>query len=137
MEAMADLKPSFFRVPGGNNLEGLQSPYWWNWTDTLGPLKDRPGYPGTWAYENTNGLGLLEYALWAEDLNMDLLLGVWAGLWLNGEVLTEEELEPYVQSALDEIEFLRGDVSTTWGAVRASLGHPEPFKVEVRDDRHK
>ncbi|CAK4031354.1 ABFa alfa-L-arabinofuranosidase-A [Lecanosticta acicola] len=130
MEAMASLKPSFFRAPGGNNVEGLQSPYWWNWTETIGPIKDRRGYPGTWSYENTNGLGLLEYALWARDLDMELLLAVWSGFWLDGEALTEEELQPYVQSALDEIEFLRGDVSTTWGAVRASLGYPEPFSVK-------
>lgn len=68
MEAMADLKPSLFRAPGGNNIEGSQSPYWWNWTKTIGPLEQRPGFPGTWGYENTDGLGLLEYMLWAEDL---------------------------------------------------------------------
>jgi alpha-N-arabinofuranosidase len=69
MEAMADLKPSFFRAPGGNNLEGLQSPYWWNWTNTLGPLTDRAGYPDTWSYQITDGLGLIEYMLWAQDLS--------------------------------------------------------------------
>lgn len=59
MDAMAGLYPSFFRAPGGNNVEGNAPPYWWNWTQTIGPLQDRPGYPGTWGYENTNGLGKL------------------------------------------------------------------------------
>lgn len=68
MEAMADLKPSFFRMPGGNNVEGNSPPYWWDWKKTLGPLTDRPGYPGTWGYENTDGLGLVEYLLWSQDL---------------------------------------------------------------------
>lgn len=68
MEAMADLKPKFFRAPGGNNLEGLESPYWWNWTNTIGPIVDRPGYPDTWGYQTTDGLGLIEYMLWAEDI---------------------------------------------------------------------
>lgn len=64
MEAMGGLNPSFFRAPGGNNVEVLFEPYWWNWTQTVGPLTDRPGYPGTWGYENTDGLGLIEYMLW-------------------------------------------------------------------------
>ncbi|KJX95656.1 alpha-l-arabinofuranosidase a like protein [Zymoseptoria brevis] len=130
MEAMAGLKPSFFRAPGGNNVEGLQSPYWWNWTNTIGPLTDRPGYPDTWSYEITDGLGLIEYMLWAQDLGMEIVLAVWAGLWLDKEVVPEDQLQPYVQSALDEIEFLRGDASSPWGSVRASLGYPEPFSVK-------
>ena len=67
---MKGLNPSFFRFPGGNNLEGNEPPYWWDWKKTLGPLENRPGYPGTWTYENTDGLGLLEYLLWSEDLGM-------------------------------------------------------------------
>jgi alpha-N-arabinofuranosidase len=72
MEAMADLNPSFFRAPGGNNLEGLQSPYWWNWTNTIGPLENRVGYPDTWNYQITDGLGLIEQMLWAQDLGEQL-----------------------------------------------------------------
>jgi len=123
MEAMNGLNPSFFRAPGGNNVEGLSSPYWWNWTQTLGPVQDRRGYPDTWGYENTNGLGLIEYMLWAQDLGMEPVLAVWSGLWLDGEVVPENELQTYVQSALDELEFLMGDASTTWGAYRQSLGY--------------
>ena len=129
MEAMAGLKPSFFRMPGGNNLEGNEPIYWWDWKQSLGPLENRPGYPGTWSYENTNGLGLLEYLLWSEDLNMEPVLGVWAGLWLNGTHVPEDELAPYVQDALDELEFCMGDTSTKWGSYRAQLGHPAPFPI--------
>ncbi|EME79726.1 glycoside hydrolase family 51 protein [Pseudocercospora fijiensis CIRAD86] len=130
MEAMSDLKPSFFRAPGGNNVEGVRSPYWWNWTETIGPLEDRRSYPGTWGYINTNGLGLLEYMLWAQDLGMEPVLAVWAGLWLDKTALSEDELKPYIQSALDEIEFLTGSPSTPWGSKRASLGYPEPFSIK-------
>jgi alpha-L-arabinofuranosidase len=128
MEAMGGLYPSFFRAPGGNNVEGNLPPYWWNWTLTIGPLVDRPGYPGTWDYENTNGLGLIEYMLWAQDLKMEPVLAVWSGLWLNGSVVPEDELNVYVQSALDELEFLVGDASTAWGAKREALGYG-PFQV--------
>jgi alpha-N-arabinofuranosidase len=68
MQALVDQKPSAFRIPGGNNVEGNAPPYWWDWKKTLGPLEDRPGYPGTWGYTNTDGLGLVEYMLWAQDL---------------------------------------------------------------------
>lgn len=129
MEAMADLKPSFFRAPGGNNVEGNEPPFWWDWKKTLGPLKNRPGYPGTWGYENTDGLGLIEYMLWAKDLSMEPVLAVWSGLWLNGTHVPEDELAPYVQDALDELEFLMGDTSTQWGSYRAQLGYPEPFPI--------
>lgn len=71
----------------------------------------------------------MEYMLWAEDLNMEVILGVWAGLWLNGTHVPQDELQPYIQSALDELEFLTGDTSTQWGSYRAQLGHPEPFTV--------
>ncbi|KAK4550251.1 hypothetical protein LTR36_003218 [Oleoguttula mirabilis] len=128
MEAMAGLYPSFFRMPGGNNIEGLLPPYWWNWTETIGPLEDRPGYPGTWTYENTNGLGLIEYLLWSKDLGMEPILAVWSGLWLNGTTVPEDELQTYVNSALDEIEFCMGDASTTWGAKREALGYG-PFQI--------
>lgn len=123
MQAMDALKPKLFRAPGGNNVEGNAAPYWWNWTQTIGPLEDRPGYPGTWGYENTDGLGLIEYMEWADDLGMDVSLAVWDGHYLDGTVLAEDELQPYIQAALDELEFLMGDASTKWGAVRESLGH--------------
>ena len=130
MEAMAGLKPSFFRAPGGNNVEGNEPPFWWDWKKSLGPLEDRPGYPGTWGYENTDGIGLIEYMLWAKDLGMSPVLAVWSGLWLNGTHVPKNELQPYVDDALEELEFLMGDTSTKWGAYRAQLGYPEPFAIQ-------
>ena len=59
-QALADMKGTFLRFPGGNNLEGQSSPYLWKWNETIGPLIDRPGRPGTWGYYNTDGFGLLE-----------------------------------------------------------------------------
>jgi len=129
MEAMAGLKPSLFRLPGGNNVEGNEPPFWWDWKKTLGPLENRPGYPGTWGYQNTDGLGLVEYMLWAQDLGMEPILDIWAGLWLNGSHVAKKDLQPYVDDALDELEFLMGDVSTPWGAKRAELGYPEPWPI--------
>lgn len=129
MEAMAGLKPSFFRAPGGNNIEGNSLPYWWDWKQTLGPLENRPGYPGTWTYENTDGLGLIEYMLWAEDLGMEVILAIWSGHYLDETVISKEKLQPYVDDALDELEFLMGDTSTKWGSYRAVLGYPEPFEI--------
>jgi alpha-N-arabinofuranosidase len=76
---------------------------------------------------------------WAEDLDMEVVLAVPAGLYLDGEVISEADLAPFVQDALNELEFLMGDVSTHYGALRAKLGYPEPWKikfVEVGNEDH-
>ncbi|TGO18286.1 hypothetical protein BTUL_0011g00920 [Botrytis tulipae] len=134
VQAMKDLNPSFFRIPGGNNIEGDSYGYRWAWNETIGPLKDRPGRPGTWGYQNTDGLGLIEYMNWCTDLNVEPVLAVWAGLYLRDNdsqvlVVPEAELQPYVDDVINELEFLLGDTSTTYGALRASLGYPEPWKI--------
>lgn len=59
-EAFYDMKPKFLRCPGGNNIEGQSVETYWNWKQTIGPLKDRRGRIGDWGYYNTDGLGLLE-----------------------------------------------------------------------------
>ncbi len=71
MQALAELKPTFFRLPGGNMLEGNTNRTAWRWKDSVGELKDRPGFAGVWNYQQTNGLGLMEYMLWAEDLKVE------------------------------------------------------------------
>jgi len=71
VEALAELNPKFFRFPGGNMLEGNTNQTPWRWNETIGPLKDRRGFPGVWNYYQTNGLGLVEYMLWAEDLQLE------------------------------------------------------------------
>lgn len=58
-----------------------------------------------------------------------VVIGVWAGLALNGDVTSQEDLQPFIDDALNEIEFVRGPANSTWGARRAELGHPEPFEL--------
>ncbi|KAI1269973.1 glycoside hydrolase family 51 protein [Xylariaceae sp. FL1019] len=128
-EALAQIHPTIFRMPGGNMLEGLTNATWWNWKNSIGPLKDRPGFNGVWGYEQTNGLGLYEYLQYAEDMGMEIVLAVYAGLALNGDVTPKEDLQPFIDDALEEIEFITGSPDSKWGRVRAQLGHPEPWKL--------
>ena len=131
MQRLADMKPSFLRLPGGNYLEGDTIATRFDWKKTLGPLAQRPGHMGTWSYRSSDGMGLQEFLQWCEDLKMEPLLGVYAGYSLRGEHVTPgPDLEPYVQDALDEIEYITGDAATTkWGAERARNGHPAPFPL--------
>lgn len=133
MEWLAAMKPKFLRFPGGNYLEGNAFNQRFNWKETIGPVEQRPGHPSPWGYWSTDGLGLLEFAEWCEDLDMEPLLGVFAGYCLGrgGVIPAGPQLEPYVQEALEEIEYLIGDPNTTkWGARRAQDGHPKPFKMQ-------
>jgi alpha-N-arabinofuranosidase len=124
------MKPTFLRFPGGNFLEGDYFASRFPWKTTLGPLEERPGHPGCWSYRASDGLGLLEFLEWCEDLKIEPLLAVYAGYVLHGDHTDAGPLlKPYVQDALDEIEYVTGDVSTYWGAKRAQDGHPEPFKL--------
>src|SRR5690606_35624717 len=47
-----------------------------------------------------------------------------------GEVVPLDELDPYIQDALDLMEFANGSPETTWGKKRADMGHPEPFNMK-------
>jgi alpha-N-arabinofuranosidase len=131
MQLLADLKPSFLRFPGGNYLQGRTLATRFDWKKTLGPLEDRPGHLNdAWNYRSSDGMGLLEFLHWCEDLNVEPVLGVFAGFTLRGTPTPPgPALEPFVQEALEEIEYVVGDTSTTWGARRAKDGHPAPFKL--------
>ncbi|MCX5420766.1 LamG-like jellyroll fold domain-containing protein [Streptomyces sp. NBC_00078] len=130
MQKIAGLKPSFIREPGGNYLEGANPANRFNWKKTIGPVWTRPGHQNdAWGYWSTDGLGLLEYLEWAEDVGAQPLLAVYAGYSLWGTHVALSDLGPYVQEALDEIEYATGSTSTTWGARRAADGHPAPFKI--------
>jgi alpha-N-arabinofuranosidase len=130
MQKLVDMKPRFLRFPGGNYLEGITVDTRFKWKETLGPIEQRPGHPGTWGYRSSDGMGLLEFLLWCEDMKAEPVLAVFAGYALNGEnVPAGPSLQPFVQEALDEIEYVTGDVSTKWGAQRARDGHPAPFKL--------
>jgi alpha-N-arabinofuranosidase len=120
MEKLAAMKPKFLRFPGGNYLEGDHISDRFDWKKTIGPLIDRPTHRGPWNYHSSDGMGLLEFLNWCEDLKMEPVLGVYAGYSMMQEyVKPGHDLEPYVQDALDEIEYISGAPETKWGAVRA------------------
>ncbi|HEV2214645.1 MAG TPA: alpha-L-arabinofuranosidase C-terminal domain-containing protein, partial [Terracidiphilus sp.] len=130
MEKLAAMHPQFLRFPGGNYLEGDTIKERFPWKKTLGPLVDRPGHPSPWRYMSTDGMGLLEFLEWCQDLHMHPVLAVYAGYSLGGQHVTPgPDLEPYIQDALDEIEYVTGDASTKWGAERIKDGHPAPFPL--------
>jgi alpha-L-arabinofuranosidase len=131
MEMMAAMHPTFLRLPGGNYLEGDQIDERFDWKNTIGPLVDRPTHRSPWNYQSSDGMGLLEFLEWTEDLKIQTVLAVYAGYSLKGDHINPgPALVPFLQDALDEIEFATGDTSTKWGAVRAKLGHPAPFPVK-------
>ena len=129
-QLLADAQPKFLRFPGGNFVEGDYFNERFNWKETIGPLEQRPGHRSCWGYWATDGFGLPEFLGWCEDLHMEPVLAVFAGYTLKHDhVEPGPKLEPYVQEALDEIEYVTGDASTKWGAQRVKDGHPNPFKL--------
>jgi len=139
MQLLVDYKPGFLRFPGGNYLEGNTPKTRFDWKKTLGDVSQRPGHLNdAWGYWSSDGVGLMEFLNWCEDMKAEPVLGVYAGLSLQGgrgngvpleqRLATGPALEPYIQDALDEIEYVTGDAATTkWGARRAQDGHPAPF----------
>jgi alpha-N-arabinofuranosidase len=134
MEKLAAMHPAFLRFPGGNYLEGDHLNEHFEWKKTIGPLVDRPTHPTPWTYRSSDGMGLFEFLTWCEDLHMEPLLAVFSGYSLRQEhIAAGKDLEPYVQDALDEIEYVSGDASTRWGAERAKAGHPAPFQLHFME----
>jgi alpha-N-arabinofuranosidase len=130
MEKLAAMRPAFLRFPGGNYLEGNRIDTRFDWKKMIGPIVDRPTHPTTWGYHSTDGMGLLEYLEWCEDLRMQPVLAVYAGYSLGGQLVKPgPDLETYVQDALEEIEYVTGGADTKWGAVRTRDGHPAPFPL--------
>ncbi len=130
MQMLAGMHPAFLRFPGGNYLEGNHIDERFEWKNTIGPLVDRPGHESPWGYRSTDGIGLLEFLDWCEELHMQPLLAVFAGYSLEQEhVEPGPKLQSYVENALEEIEYVMGDSSTKWGAARARDGHPKPFSL--------
>ena len=130
MEKLAAMDPKFLRLPGGNYLEGDHISERFQWKKTIGPLVDRPTHPSPWHYRSSDGMGLLEFLEWCEDLKIEPVLAVYAGYSMMQEhVDPGPALEPYVQDALDEIEYATGGADTKWGAERAKEGHAAPFPL--------
>ena len=130
MQMLVDLKPGFLRFPGGNYVEGDTIPTRFDWKKTIGPVERRPGHACPWGYRSSDGMGLLEFLQWAEDMGAEPVLAVYAGYSLRGAyVKPGPDLAPFVQDALDEIEYVSGPATTQWGAQRAKDGHPKPFPL--------
>jgi alpha-N-arabinofuranosidase len=130
MEKLAAMHPRFLRLPGGNYLEGNHIADRFDWKKTIGPWVDRPTHPSPWSYRSSDGMGLLEFLEWCEDLKIEPVLAVYAGYSLAQEhIEAGPALKPYVDDALDEIEYVTGGPETKWGAERIKNGHAAPFPL--------
>ncbi len=143
IQMLADMKPGFVRFPGGCIVEGHDLEQRYQWKKTLGPPEERQLVINRWNFEfghrpapdyfQTFGLGFLEYFQLCEDIGAEPLPILNCGMacqFNTAELVPMDQLDPYVQDALDLIEFANGDVSTRWGKVRADLGHPKPFDLK-------
>ncbi|CAN6818739.1 unnamed protein product [Brassica oleracea] len=129
-QMMADIKPRFIRFPGGCFVEGEWLSNAFRWKETVCPWEERPGHFGdVWKYWTDDGLGHFEFFQLAEDIGAAPIWVFNNGISHNDEVETAS-IMPFVQEALDGIEFARGDANSTWGSVRASMGRQEPFELK-------
>ncbi len=131
-DALAALHPSFMRFPGGNWVEGEDRAHMYRWKTTIGPIDTRTPLWNTWGYGTTQGLGFHEYLQLCEDLGAEPLFCINAGMTLHDSV-PMDEVGPWVQDALDAIEYANGPTNTTWGGQRAANGHPAPFNLKYME----
>jgi len=133
---LAALHPSFMRYPGGNFIESNNATNAVHWKKTIGDTALRPGHwNDAWGYWSTDGFGLEEYLQFCEDLGMAPLYGINCGLMLgyNGatnNTIPLNQMGPWVQDAVDLIQYANGPTNTFWGAQRAANGHPAPFNLQ-------
>jgi alpha-L-arabinofuranosidase len=142
VQMLADLKPGFMRFPGGCIVEGDSLANRYQWKSTIGKLEDRKGIPDLWSafeahptpdYFQSYGLGFYEYFQLCEDIGAEPLPLLNCGMacqFRSTEMVPLTELDPYIQDALDLIEFANGSAESPWGAKRAAMGHPEPFRMK-------
>ena len=144
VQLLADLKPGFIRFPGGCIVEGRDLANRYQWKKTVGKVEDRELIINRWNTEFANrsapdyfqsfGLGFYEYFLLAEDIGASPLPILNCGMacqFNTAEVVSSDQLDPYVQDALDLIEFANGPVNTKWGKLRTAMGHPSPFNLKM------
>ncbi|XP_010464752.1 PREDICTED: alpha-L-arabinofuranosidase 1-like [Camelina sativa] len=130
LQMMVGIKPRFIRFPGGCFVEGAWLSNAFRWKETVGPWEERPGHFGdVWKYWTDDGLGHFEFFQLAEDIGAAPIWVFNNGISHNDEVETGS-IMPFVQEALDGIEFARGDANSTWGSVRAKMGRQEPFELK-------
>jgi len=128
-EKVAYLKPTFVRFPGGCFVEGDTLANAFRWKNTIGDIAERPGHWNLWGYRTTDGLGYHEFLQWCEDLGAEPLFVVNCGMSHN-ENASLDNMEEWIQDALDAIEYANGPVTSKWGALRAANGHPEPYNLK-------
>ncbi len=144
-EALEGLNPKFMRFPGGCVAHGGGDGFWdtYRWKTTVGPKETRKALKNTWGYGQSMEVGYFEYFQLCEDMKMQPLPilpcgvscqgvnGGW-GMWPKQaqKAVPMDEMDEWVQDALDLIEWANGDVTTKWGAVRAAAGHPAPFNLK-------
>jgi alpha-L-arabinofuranosidase len=145
-QALADLHPGVFRFPGGCIVEGADLATRYNWKNTVGPVENRPLNENRWEYTfphrfypdyfQSYGLGFFEFFQLSEEIGSEPLPILSCGLacqFQNDDPSAHcpvDELGPFIQDALDLIEFANGPETSTWGKVRADMGHPEPFGLK-------
>jgi alpha-L-arabinofuranosidase len=130
--ALAALRPAFVRFPGGCVAHGYGLDNLYHWKATIGPAHQRRRMFNVWGYHQSMAIGYYEYFLLCELLGAEPLPVVAAGVCCQNfpggpQAIPAEEMPAYVQEVLDLVEFANGGADTTWGGVRADLGHPEPF----------
>ncbi|MEO8173406.1 MAG: alpha-L-arabinofuranosidase C-terminal domain-containing protein [Sediminibacterium sp.] len=144
VQLLADLKPGFVRFPGGCIVEGRELANRYQWKKTVGKVEDRQLIINRWNTEFANrstpdyfqsfGLGFYEYFLLSEDIGAAPLPILNCGMacqFNTSEVVPTDQLDPYIQDALDLVEFANGSVNTKWGKLRAAMGHPSPFNLKM------
>jgi alpha-L-arabinofuranosidase len=144
VQAVADLHPGFMRFPGGCVVEGSVLARRYQWKNTIGPVEDRKLLINRWNYEflhrptpdyyQSFGLGFFEFFQMCDDIGAQPLPILNCGMacqFNTGELCPIDELGPYIQDALDLIEFANGPADSIWGAKRAAMGHPEPFHMKM------
>src|SRR5581483_5569383 len=144
VQMLADLKPGFMRFPGGCIVEGHYLTNRYQWKNTIGPRENRKLLMNRWNdefkhrpapdYFQSFGLGFYEFFQLCEDIGAEPLPILNCGMacqFNSGELAPLDQLDPYLQDALDLVEFATGSQSTAWGARRATMGHPAPFHLKL------
>ena len=144
IQLLADMKPGFIRFPGGCIVEGFDLANRYQWKKTIGPIEERELKINRWNIEfahrptpdyfQTFGLGFFEYFQLAEDIGAEPLPILSCGMacqFNSAELAPLDQIDPFVQDALDLIEFANGKINTKWGKVRNDMGHPAPFNLKM------
>lgn len=131
-QALADLRAPYTRLPGGNELEGGSIATAYNWSQAVGPLTDRPGRPSVWAGYDTDGYGLHESLDLFEKIGSEPIIGLYAGYSLDKKSVSQANLQPYVQSAIDQLHYIKDPQgSSSYAKRREANGRAQPWKLNI------